>query len=74
MFVGVGYRDDVIGSYKVGAYLYRTELPLHVGDHVITPTRKNPEQRGIVTCIDQPEPKFPCLEITQYDTEDANNG
>lgn len=71
MFVGVGYWDDVRSGYKAAAYIYNTALDLRVGDEIIAPTKKNPAQRGIVTCINQPQPSFPVKEITEYYTKEV---
>ncbi len=68
MFITVFYHDDVLNGYKTGrAYTYDTQLPLKVGDKVIAPTAKNPEQRAIVAEVDVPTPPFVCKVIEKYD-------
>ena len=70
MYVGIGYYDERFDCYKATAYTYWTNLDLRVGDHVIAPTRNNPQQRGIVTRINMDKPPFKCNEITEYDLTD----
>ena len=55
MIVKVKYYKGEINGYAGRDYTYRTSLPLQVGDHVIAPTAKEPNQRAIVTEINLPE-------------------
>lgn len=66
MYVGVLYFKEDVDGYAGKTYSYFTNLPLKVGDKVIAPTVKNPEQRAMVASIDLPEPPFSCKEITRY--------
>lgn len=66
MYVSVCYYKEEFDAYGGRDYSYTTELPLNVGDKVIAPTVKNPEQRAMVTAVDIPEPPFACKEITRY--------
>ena len=67
MFVKVRYHKPALGAYAGAEYLYRTELPLVIGDRVIAPTAKEPLTRAIVTAVNAEEPPFVCRVITDYD-------
>lgn len=67
MFVAIKYYKG--GFYGGREYTYETNLPLNVGDKVITPTVSDPEQRGIVTAINVRKPDFQCRIIDTYYTE-----
>lgn len=67
-YVRVQYYKET-GFYAGGRYTYETELPLNVGDKVISPTVNAPRQRGIVTDVNVPTPSFPCRRVTEYDLE-----
>ena len=64
MFVAIKYYKG--GFYGGREYTYETNLPLNVGDKVITPTVSDPDQRGIVTAINIKGPSFPCRTIDAY--------
>lgn len=67
MFVGIAYYDEKISGYKADrAYTYQTDMALKVGDKVIAPTAKTPEQRGMVVSVQLPEPPFVCKSIVSY--------
>ena len=70
MYVNVQYYKGA-GFYSGRPYVYRTELPLEVGDKVIAPTAKEPRQRAIVTEVQVAAPVFECREITEYDPDDG---
>lgn len=76
MYVTVRYYKPQLKGYAGMAYTYRTSLPLKAGDKVIAPT-KGGDNRAIVLETDVPESSIapyllPLLrEITQYDTEEA---
>lgn len=76
MYVTVRYYKPQMKGYAGMAYTYRTSLPLKAGDKVIAPT-KGGDNRAIVLETDVPESSIapyllPLLrEITQYDTEEA---
>lgn len=74
MYVSIRYYKSPAGVYAGAEYTYHTDLPLKVGDKVITPTVKEPRQRGIVTKVNVPQPSFPCKDITEYDVQDGNAG
>lgn len=67
MFVAIKYYKG--GFYAGREYTYETNLPLQIGDKVVTPTISDPEQRGIVTAINLKKPDFPCRMIDTYYTE-----
>ena len=80
MFVGIWYLKTPANVYvgRNGAkteaescYIYETDLPLQIGDKVITPTAKEPRQRGIVTMLNVAQPGFDCRKITEYDLDEA---
>lgn len=76
MYVTVRYYKPQMKGYAGMAYTYRTSLPLKAGDKVIAPT-KGGDNSAIVLETDVPESSIapyllPLLrEITQYDTEEA---
>lgn len=76
MYATVRYYKPQLKGYAGMAYTYRTSLPLKAGDKVIAPT-KGGDNRAIVLETDVPESSIapyllPLLrEITQYDTEEA---
>lgn len=69
MFVSIKYYKSAANVYSGGEYTYETDMPLQVGDKVITPTAKELRQRGIVTKTNVPQPAFACKRITEYDVE-----
>ena len=71
MFVSIMYYKTPANVYAGKEYTYETDLPLQIGDKVITPTAKEPRQRGIVTMLNVAQPGFDCRKITEYDLDEA---
>lgn len=78
MFVGIWYLKTPANVYvgRNGAkteaescYIYETDLPLQIRDKVITPTRNEERQRGMVKMINLPAPNFECKKITEFDLD-----
>ena len=73
--VKVQYFKPHYDGYAGVAYSYRTDLPLKVGDKVIAPTAKDPNQRAIVVQVGLPESVIDpawadrVQTITKYDRE-----
>lgn len=66
MFASVKYKTSDTPTFSEKSYTYKTDLPLRLGDRVITPTPKNILQEAIVVGVNMPEPPFPCKSIVEY--------
>lgn len=71
MFVSIMYYKTPANVYAGREYTYETDLPLQIGDKVITPTKNEERQRGIVRKINLAKPSFPCRKITEFDPDGA---